>query len=205
MSNVSALSPLLSSASPESITGLITKPVGDTRRVSSWEWPSCPPRSSPHQVLPPAKHSYHHGICHNSKDHLSSALSMSACLHTETVKAWARTTYPALSGVRACWWPIYPRRDMAPCSITLALDTGHCEECWTSHRHHHAGHGIMGRRFLDGGLLRYRKWVPQQLRDVIVVTNSPPIGHMRSQLTNHQVGIVLDQCPKLRYFSNVTT
>ena len=28
--------------------------------------------------------------------------------------------------------------------------------------------------------------------DVIVVTNSPPIGHMRSQLTNHQVGIVLD-------------
>ena len=27
--------------------------------------------------------------------------------------------------------------------------------------------------------------------DVIVVTNSPPIGHMRSQLTNHQVGIVL--------------
>ena len=28
--------------------------------------------------------------------------------------------------------------------------------------------------------------------DVIVVTNSPPIGHMRSQLTDHQVGIVLD-------------
>ena len=55
-----------------------------------------------------------------------------------------------------------------------------------------AGHGIMGRRFPDGGLLRYRKWVPQQLGDVIVVTNSPPIGHMRSQLTNHQVGIVLD-------------
>ena len=24
-----------------------------------------------------------------------------------------------------------------------------------------------------------------QLGDVIVVTNSPPIGHMRSQLTNH--------------------
>ena len=53
-------------------------------------------------------------------------------------------------------------------------------------------HGIMGRRFPDGGLLRYRKWVPQQLGDVIVVTNSPPIGHMRSQLTNHQVGIILD-------------
>ena len=53
-------------------------------------------------------------------------------------------------------------------------------------------HGIMGRRFPDGGLLRYRKWVPQQLGDVIVVTNSPPIGHMRSKLTNHQVGIVLD-------------
>ena len=28
--------------------------------------------------------------------------------------------------------------------------------------------------------------------DVIVVTTSPPIGHMRFQLTNHQVGIVLD-------------
>ena len=53
-------------------------------------------------------------------------------------------------------------------------------------------HGIMGRRFPDGGLLWYRKWVPQQLGDVIFVTNSPPIGHMRSQLTNHQVGIVLD-------------
>ena len=52
-------------------------------------------------------------------------------------------------------------------------------------------HGIMGRRFPDGGLLRYRKWVPQQLGDVIVVTNSPPIGLMRSQLTNHQEGIVL--------------
>ena len=24
------------------------------------------------------------------------------------------------------------------------------------------------------------------------ITNSPPIGQMRSQLTNHQVGIVLD-------------
>ena len=51
----------------------------------------------------------------------------------------------------------------------------------------------MGRRFPDGGLLRYRKLVPQQLGDVIVVvTNSPPIGHMISQLTNHQVEIVLD-------------
>ena len=39
-------------------------------------------------------------------------------------------------------------------------------------------HGIMGRRFPDGGLLRYRKWVPQQLGDVIVVTNSPPIGQL---------------------------
>ena len=31
-----------------------------------------------------------------------------------------------------------------------------------------------------------------KMGDVIVVTNSPPIGHMRSQLTNYQVGIVLD-------------
>ena len=53
-------------------------------------------------------------------------------------------------------------------------------------------HEIMGRRLPDGGLLRYRKGVPQQLGDVIVVTNSPPIGLMRSQLTNHQVGNVLD-------------
>ena len=27
-------------------------------------------------------------------------------------------------------------------------------------------HGIMGRRFTDGGLLRCRKWVPQELGDV---------------------------------------
>ena len=50
----------------------------------------------------------------------------------------------------------------------------------------------MGRRFPDGGLLRYRKLVPQQLGDVIVVTSSPPIGLMRSQLTNQQEGIILD-------------
>ena len=31
----------------------------------------------------------------------------------------------------------------------------------------HNGHGRMGRRFTDGGLLRYRKWIPQQLGDVI--------------------------------------
>ena len=53
-------------------------------------------------------------------------------------------------------------------------------------------HGIMGRRFPAGGLLRYRKWVPQQLGDVIVVANSPPIGLMRCKLTNHHLGIVLD-------------
>ena len=54
-------------------------------------------------------------------------------------------------------------------------------------RHQHTGITILGcccvvqccsmswngRRFLDGRLLRYRKWVPQQLGDVIVVTNSP--------------------------------
>ena len=50
----------------------------------------------------------------------------------------------------------------------------------------------MGRRFPDGGLLSYIKHKQQQLGDVIVVTNSPPIRHMRSQLTNHQVGIILD-------------
>ena len=49
-----------------------------------------------------------------------------------------------------------------------------------------------GKEVPSWGLLRYRKCIPQQLGDVIVVTNSPPIGHMRSQLTNHQVGIVLD-------------
>ena len=48
-------------------------------------------------------------------------------------------------------------------------------------------HGIMGRRLPDEGLLRYR-----QLEDVIVVTNSPSIDLMRSQLTNNQVGIILD-------------
>ena len=76
---------------------------------------------------------------------------------------------------------------------------GRCQtdgDCWPEkvHRGHkwvQQCHGIMGRRFPDWGLLRYRKWVPQQLGDVIAVTNSPPIGLMRSQLTNHQWGIVL--------------
>ena len=54
------------------------------------------------------------------------------------------------------------------------------------------GHGIMGTGIPAGGLLRYRKWVPQQLGDVIVVANSPPIGLMRCKLTNHHLGIVLD-------------
>ena len=35
-----------------------------------------------------------------------------------------------------------------------------------SEEHKQCEHGIMGRRFPDGGLLRYRKWVPQQLGDV---------------------------------------
>ena len=74
-----------------------------------------------------------------------------------------------------------------PLDFTLFWGGPHIE--WEPSR---VAHGIMGRRFPDGGLLRYRKSVPQQLGDVIVVTNSPPIGHMRSQLTNHQVGIVLD-------------
>ena len=39
------------------------------------------------------------------------------------------------------------------------------EEHWTL-RSAPPVHGIMGRRFPDGGLLRYRKWVPQQLGDV---------------------------------------
>ena len=53
-------------------------------------------------------------------------------------------------------------------------------------------HGIMGTGIPAEGLLRYRKWVPQQLGDVIVVANSPPIGLMRCKLTNHHLGIVLD-------------
>ena len=57
-----------------------------------------------------------------------------------------------------------------------------------------SAHGIMGTGIPVGGLLRYRKLVPQQLGDVIVVTNSPPIGLMRSQLTNHQVGTVFAVC-----------
>ena len=41
------------------------------------------------------------------------------------------------------------------------------------------------------GVAKYRRWVPHLLGGIIVVTNSPPIGLMRSQLTNHQLGIVL--------------
>ena len=36
-------------------------------------------------------------------------------------------------------------------------------------------HGIMGRRFPDGGLLRCRKWVPQQLGDVAYNIDNPAI------------------------------
>ena len=41
------------------------------------------------------------------------------------------------------------------------------------------------------GVAEIQKMSPSTTGDVIVVTNSPPIGFMRSQLTNHQVGIVL--------------
>ena len=38
--------------------------------------------------------------------------------------------------------------------------------CWCYFYSMGWSHGIMGRRFPDGRLLRYRKWVPQQLGDV---------------------------------------
>ena len=43
---------------------------------------------------------------------------------------------------------------------------------------HWSSHGIMGRRFPNGGLLRYRKWVPQPVGDVNKQGSwdSPPIG-----------------------------
>ena len=44
-------------------------------------------------------------------------------------------------------------------SITMAVYLQSLIQC--------TAYGIMGRRFPDGGLLRYRKWVPQQLGDVI--------------------------------------
>ena len=55
--------------------------------------------------------------------------------------------------------------------------------CWHWHRH-----GIMGRRFPDVGLLRYRKWVPQQLWDVNKQRSgdSRPIGARHSNTAaNH--------------------
>ena len=49
-------------------------------------------------------------------------------------------------------------------------------------------HGIMGRRFPDGGLLRYRKCVPQQLGDVNKQESgdSRPIGARHGDMAaNH--------------------
>ena len=45
-------------------------------------------------------------------------------------------------------------------------------------------HGIMGRRFPDGELLRYRKLVPQQLGDVIIVPKSHEISADQSPSRN---------------------
>ena len=42
------------------------------------------------------------------------------------------------------------------------------------------------------GVAEIQKMSPSTAGRLLSLTNSPPIGHMRSQLTNHQVGIVLD-------------
>ena len=49
-------------------------------------------------------------------------------------------------------------------TLTMKERTEAASESWSAEQSQ--GHGIMGRRFPDGGLLRYRKWVPQQLGDV---------------------------------------
>ena len=44
-----------------------------------------------------------------------------------------------------------------------------------------------GKEVLRWGVAEVQKMSPLQLGDVIVVTNSPPIGHMRSQLTKWEL------------------
>ena len=63
---------------------------------------------------------------------------------------------------------------------------GGCKSYFSCKHTHHPWNN--GREVPRWGVAEIQK----QLGDVIVVINSPPIGHMRSQLTNHQVGIVLD-------------
>ena len=46
------------------------------------------------------------------------------------------------------------------------LNIGHTKIMTATFRTEASTHGIMGRRFPDGGSLRYRKWVPQQQGDV---------------------------------------
>ena len=59
-------------------------------------------------------------------------------------------------------------------------------------RHGHARSGPWnnGKEVSRWGVAEIQKMSPSTT-DIIVVTNSPPIGLMRSQLTNHQIGIVL--------------
>ena len=54
------------------------------------------------------------------------------------------------------------------CFLHNPITNQHCKQVQTIRPKNlflwiYTSHGIMGRRFPDGGLLRYRKWVPQQL------------------------------------------
>ena len=66
-------------------------------------------------------------------------------------------------------------------------------------------HGIMGRKLTDGGLLRYRKWVPQQLGDIIIQGSgdSRPMGARHSNTAaNHNTThfLVWSTGPLLNFF-----
>ena len=77
----------------------------------------------------------------------------------------------AADGEEAVWWHSSARHWWGGylSGVSNPADRGK-DEC--------VSHGIMGRRFPDRGLLRYRKWVPQQLGDFIIQGSgdSQPMG-----------------------------
>ena len=81
-----------------------------------------------------------------------------------------RSDWPAYSFWLICEIGSLTQRSYGTGDCTAGDKEGHSwPQLWEhlcSCSHLMSRHGIMGRRFPDGGLLRYRKWVPQQLGDV---------------------------------------
>ena len=75
---------------------------------------------------------------------------------------WCKYTWTFLSmGMRTCF--MMPQRPPSRCFSRLRGEEKQNKKIVSAEQQQQHG---MGRRFPDGGLLRYIKWVPQQLGDV---------------------------------------